>query len=89
MHNALTRRKLRRCYTRIGDRVALQLSAVFLASPEDALARLTLDSEVEGTILEFSDSGVVTQAFAVVNVLRSVTVVVPTNQLRLVEEERT
>jgi len=79
--------ELGRCGTRVGDQVVLQLSGIFLPSPEQAAARLALDDEVEGTIVEFSDSGSVPQAFAIVSVKRSVTVVVPTDRLRLVEDK--
>jgi hypothetical protein len=45
------------------------------------LAKLSLDSEVEGTILDFSDSGTVARVFVIVDVVRRQTVVVPIDKL--------
>ena len=61
------------------------LSSVFLPDPESVLGALSFDSEVEGLIVDFSDSGAYPRAFAVVEVVRRVTVVVPAGSLKLVE----
>jgi hypothetical protein len=65
--------------------VRFSLSSVFL--PESVLQSLTPESEVEGRIVGFSDSGPSAKAFAVVEVVRRVTVVVPASSLELVEAQ--
>jgi hypothetical protein len=73
----------RRWQTQVGDRVRFSLDSVFLPDPQEALAALSLNSEVEGTIVDFSDSGQVERAFAVVDAVQRRTVVVPVDKLRL------
>jgi hypothetical protein len=46
------------------------------------LASLTLASEVEGTIMDFSDSGNVPRAFAVIEIVQKRRVVVPVATLQ-------
>ena len=46
------------------------------------------DSEVEGTIVEFSDSGQKTRFFAVIDLVRRQTVVVPVERLQAVPQLR-
>jgi hypothetical protein len=67
--------------------VRFLLSSVYLPEAENALKSLSLDSEVEGTIVRLSDSGTRQQAFAVVEVVRRVTVVVPAGHFKLAEGE--
>lgn len=55
---------------------------MFLPDPEEVLASLSLASEVEGTIVDFSDSGDVPRAFAVVEMIQKRRVVVPVEKLR-------
>ena len=62
-----------------------RLSHSFLPDAERVLNALSLDSEVEGSILNFSDSGSNAKAFALVEVVRRVTVVVPSNRLESAE----
>ena len=59
---------------------------VFLPSPEGVCAPLAADTEVEGTILSFSDSGPRPQAFAVVEVVRRQTLIVPVEKLTICSE---
>ena len=73
--------------TQIGDRVRFQLSSVFLPSAETVLGTLRPESDVEGLIVKFSDSGSSTKEFAVVEVIQKVTVVVPTVSLTVVEAQ--
>ena len=61
------------------------LSSVFLPEGEGVAAALTLPSKVEGLIVSFSDSGACANAFAVVEVIRRITVVVPADSLELIE----
>jgi hypothetical protein len=44
------------------------------------------NAEVEGTILDFSDSGNVLRAFAVVDVIQRHTVILPVSKLRLISD---
>jgi hypothetical protein len=49
------------------------------------MAALSLGSGLQGTVVGFSDSGSVPRAFAVVEVIKRLTVVVPVDQLELAE----
>ncbi|HMF76278.1 MAG TPA: hypothetical protein VK604_11500 [Bryobacteraceae bacterium] len=73
--------------TYVGDRVKFSLGSVFLPDPEETLAALSLASELEGTIVDFSDSGSAPRAFAVVEIIRRQMVVVPVDKLRLEQDE--
>jgi hypothetical protein len=70
--------------TREGDTVRFHLSDVFLPSLEDLQTALQREAEVEGTIVDFSDSGSKPCAFAVVEVCRKQTVIVPVFKLQIV-----
>lgn len=72
--------------TRRGDRVRFRLSNAFLPEAESVLKALSLDTEVDGSITDFSDSGAEANAFALVKVVRQVTVVVACGNLELFEE---
>jgi len=54
---------------------------VFLPSPEEVFGALTMDTQLEGTVVSFSDSGTKPYVLAVVNVVRQQTVVVPLERL--------
>ena len=73
----------RRWETQIGDRVRFSLVDVFLPDPQEALASLSLDSEVEGIVSSFSESGQAPRAYALVDVILRRIVVVPVDRLRL------
>jgi hypothetical protein len=75
------------CKTRVGDRVRFSLASVFLPDAQEVLAALSLASEVEGTIVDFSDSGQAERAFAVVDVVQRRTIIVPVDKLRLETDE--
>jgi hypothetical protein len=60
------------------------MSDVFLPVPEDVLPAMVITDEVEGTVIGFSDSGIVLQAFAVIEVVRRQEVIVPVDKLRVV-----
>jgi len=64
----------------VGDRVSFRFSDVFLAAPEEPLSP---DHEMEGTVIDFSDSGNEPRWFAVVEVVRRQTFVVPVSELRV------
>jgi len=72
--------------TQKGDRVAFLLSDAFLPEAEEARAGQCREGEVEGTLLDFSDSGDVERAFAVVEVIERQTMVVPVEKLRALEK---
>lgn len=67
--------------TEKGDKVVFRISDVFLPSTEELRATWADKAEVEGTIVDFSDSGSVSRMFAVVEVLQRRTVVVPVAKL--------
>jgi hypothetical protein len=53
---------------------------VFLAPAEDPLPS---DQDIEGTVVDFSDSGTEARWFAVVEVVRKQNVIVPVTELRV------
>jgi len=61
--------------------VRFRVADVFLPSSEGLLAAPSIDELVEGTIVDFSDSGQRARVFALVNVIRTQTVVVPVEKL--------
>jgi hypothetical protein len=77
-------RVCREVCTRIGDRVEFQIASAFLPSPDEVMASLAIGSVVEGTVVEFSDSGQRTSFFAVVEVVRRRQIVVPVEKLVVV-----
>jgi hypothetical protein len=60
------------------------MSDAFIPDSEAIRKALSDASEVEGTVVSFSDSGMVPQAFALVEVTHKQTVIVPVERLRLV-----
>jgi hypothetical protein len=64
------------------------MSDVYLPSPDALRLSQMEDSEVEGTIVEFSDSGQKTRFFAVIDLVRRQTVVVPVERLQAVPQLR-
>jgi hypothetical protein len=66
---------------KIGDRVRFALADVFLPGPEVGAAPSSEMTETVGTLIEFSDSGPKTKAFAVVEVVRRQLIVVPVEKL--------
>lgn len=57
------------------------MSEVFLPDVEELRATWADTAEVEGTIVDFSDSGSASRVFAVIEVLQRYTVVVPVAKL--------
>jgi len=64
-----------------GDKVRFRVSDVFLPSPEGVLVAPSIEEVLEGTIVDFSDSGQKARVFALVDVIRRQTVVVPVEKL--------
>jgi hypothetical protein len=58
-------------------------SEVFLASQEDLIGADTSSAEMEGVIVDFSDSGTKPRAFAVVELATGQTIVVPMEKMEL------
>jgi hypothetical protein len=70
--------------TQAGDKVRFRMSDVFLPTPEAVLAAPTMEEVLEGTIVDFSDSGQKTRVFALVDVIRRQALVVPVEKLESV-----
>lgn len=58
-----------------------RVADVFFPSPEGLFAAPSIDELVEGTVIDFPDSGQKAQVFALVDVIRMQTVVVPVEKL--------
>jgi len=67
----------------VGDRVSFRIADVFLPEPAEVIANLKDVLEVNGVVVEFSDSGNNLRAFAVVRVTTQQTVVLPVSALRV------
>ena len=65
----------------IGDRVSFRAADVFLPEPREVLSRLTTDVEINGVIVEFSDSGHNQRAYALVRVTDQHSVLLPVEAL--------
>jgi fructoselysine-6-P-deglycase FrlB-like protein len=63
--------------------VRFRVADVFLPSAEELLA-LSPTAELEGVVIDFSDSGSTSGVFAVVDVIRRQNVVVPVTRLEVV-----
>ena len=61
------------------------VSDVFLSNPESALLAAPGGDEVEGTVVDFSDSSSKAHVFAVVHVITRQTVIVPVEKLRAIK----
>jgi len=62
--------------------VAFWVADSYLPAAEEMRAAFPGASEVDGTLIDFSDSGTVSGYFAVVRVVQERTVVVPVEKLR-------
>jgi len=69
----------------IGDRVSFRISDVYLPEPHDVLANLTADVQAEGVVVEFSDSGEQSRAYALVRITAQQSVLLPVNALQLLD----
>ena len=63
-----------------------QIADVFLPNPGAVFAALPADSQLEGTIVGFSDSGLKTRFFAVIEVVRVQSLVVPIEKLEPLDD---
>lgn len=67
----------------IGDRVSFRISDAFLPEPAEVLASLTAEAEINGVVVEFSDSGSSPRAYAVVQITPKQKVVLPVGALHV------
>ena len=67
--------------TRRGDKVRFRVADVFLPGPEQVFVAPTAETQLEGTIAGFSDSGADAEVFAVVETVCEQTLVVPVSRL--------
>ena len=63
--------------------MTFKLSSSFLPSPDELASSLSLEGELEGVVIDFSDSGTTADAFAIVEVVKKKTVVVPLDMLKI------
>lgn len=66
--------------------MAFRVGDLYLPAPEEVSAAFSAISELEGTVIDFSDAGGASGVFGVVRVIKEFTVVVPVEKLRLIEE---
>lgn len=65
-----------------GNKVRFHLEDVFIPSAEDVKAFFGEAEELEGTVIDFSDSGSRPNAFAIVEVVQKQKFVIPVEKLR-------
>lgn len=68
---------------RVGDRVSFSISDVFLPEPSEVLAKLTPDVTTEGVVVDFSDSGSVPRAYAMVRITPHQMVLLPISAIHV------
>jgi hypothetical protein len=74
----------RELQTRQGDRVRFCIADAFLPSADELTVFAELNEKVEGTVIDFSDSGSKLDFFAVIDVIRRRTVVVPVERVEVI-----
>jgi hypothetical protein len=70
--------------TQVGDTVRFLVSDVFLPGPGNVFVAPSSETQLEGRVIDFSDSGSKSRAFAVVEVVRTQMLVVPIDRVELV-----
>src|SRR6476469_6026403 len=68
--------------THVGDKVRFSVDDIFLPNAESVFVAAPGEVEVQGTVVNFSDSGHTPRMFALVEVVRRQTVVVPIEKLQ-------
>jgi hypothetical protein len=76
----------REARTNIGSRVRFSAQSIFLPNQEEIASFASPNEEFEGIITGFSDSGSSIKAYAVVEVVRKLSFVVPAPDLRSVSD---
>jgi len=69
-----------------GDTVRFQVADIFLPAADDLSKALTSADQLEGTVVNFSDSGLLPRVFAVVDVIARRSFVVPVEKLQKLGE---
>jgi hypothetical protein len=69
----------------VGDRVSFRIEDVFLPEPAEVLAKLSTESETNGVIVQFSDSGNALRAYAVVRINAEQSVLLPVGALHVLK----
>jgi hypothetical protein len=69
-----------------GDAVRFQVADIFLPPADDLAKALTSTDQLEGTVVNFSDSGLVPRVFAVIDVTARRSFVVPVEKLQKLGE---
>jgi hypothetical protein len=69
-----------------GDIVRFQVADIFLPAADDLPKALTSAEQLEGTVVNFSDSGLLPRVFAVVDVIARRSFVVPVEKLQKLGE---
>jgi hypothetical protein len=67
----------------IGDRVSFRISDVFLPEASEVLANLTEEVEMQGVVVEFSDSGDHPRVYALVRITTRQAVLLPVSALHV------
>lgn len=68
----------------VGDRVSFHMADVYLPEASEVLAKLTPEVEMNGVVVEFSDSGNYPSAYALVRITEHQSVLLPVTALRVV-----
>jgi hypothetical protein len=66
-----------------GDTVRFHAADIFLPTREDLPKSLLASDEIEGTVVDFSDSGPQPRVFAVIDVIARQSVIVPVEKLEI------
>jgi len=77
----------RRHSTSRGDKVVFRIADAFVPSAEELKVDFPDRAELEGTVVDFSDSGGSSNAFVIVEVIQKHTVVLPIKKLKLLNAE--
>jgi hypothetical protein len=83
LHKASSDNQLNEVLTQVGDKVRFSVDDIFLPDAGSVFVAAPGEVQVEGTVVNFSDSGSAPRMFAVVEVIRRQTVVVPIEKLQL------
>jgi hypothetical protein len=71
--------------TRIGDQVKFEVRSVFFWPQDESPGALPPDAKIEGKVVGFSDSGSEPCVFAVVEIVKTQSVIVPIKELEIAE----
>lgn len=80
--NAVADDRQNEVLTHVGDKVRFSVDDIFLPNAESVFVAAPGEVEVHGTVVNFSDSGHTPRMFALVEVVRRQTVVVPIEKLQ-------